>query len=113
MTYAKANRTRCNQLVLDPTRRYRGRDVILVPPGSIKVAGDDEKLYAVRISESGQTATLNGAIVSKGTGALTYGLLFQDDSSLDQDGNIQFYTGKAQIEVVVAPILEPAFPATT
>ncbi len=79
-------------------------NVILVPPGSINVSGDDEKLFAVRITEEGQTATLNGTILSKGTGSYTYGLLFQNDSSLDLSGNIQFYTGKAKMEVIGSDI---------
>ena len=79
-------------------------DVILVPRGSIKVSGDDEKLFAVRINNPGQTATLNGAVISKGTGSYTYGLLFQNDSSIDQNGNVQFYTGKAKMEVTGSDI---------
>jgi len=77
-------------------------DVILIPRGSIKVSGDNEKLFAVRITESDQTATLNGTVKSKGTGSWTYGLLFQNDSSLDLNGNVQFYTGKAKIEATGA-----------
>jgi len=74
--------------------------VVLVPPGSIKVSGDGDKLYAVRITTSNQTVSLDGTVKSKGAGTYTCGLLFQNDLLLDQDGYVQFYTGKAKVEVI-------------
>ena len=74
-------------------------DVFLAPPGSIRVSGDAETLYAVRVGVSGQTVGLNGAVSSKGTGTWTYGILFRGSSGDERDGRVQFYAGNAKIDV--------------
>jgi len=72
------------------------RDVILIPPGSINVTGDDD-LFALRFNAADLTGTLNGTLGARSKEGDAACILFQDDSDTPLNGNLIFSSGKVKL----------------